>query len=283
MFDVDTLFVISSARGQYALNDLISSIRWACPSGSTYTVAVDETGDLDTLSADGEYKLLSVDVPKEADSGFKRAAGLKWAIDQGISYKQVVMLDDSCLVMGQPFDAFLSDQLTKDGVGLLGVRDTVGNHEKAFHQNTTLLYEWQVPNQQQLEIAPPVLCDAFLALSARFVGALYQKNLLTPDACERWDGTFGSYLSWLCTMTGFFMVSWGSADKSLPPFHVSHGGNQPSPTVLAQRFLVFSSVRDVLGYGESDLRELFKRQRGEPSREVPPFSPVVTGPGLPPA
>ncbi len=282
MFDVDTLFVISSARGQYALNDLISAIRWSCPGGSTFTVAVDETDGLEELSADGQYQLLHVDLPDQVDSGFQRAAGLKWAIDKGISYKQVVLMDDSCLVMGQPFDAFLSDQLSKERVGLLGVRDTFGNHETAFHKNTTLLYEWQTQNQR-FETAPPVVCDAFMALSARFVGSLYQQNLLTPPGCERWEGTFGAYLSWMCAMTGFFMVSWGSTDKILPPFYVSTGFNLPSPTVLAQRFLVFSSVGDVLGYGESDLRELFKRQRGEPSREVPPFSPVVTGSGLPAA
>lgn len=282
MFDVDTLFVISSKRGQYALNDLISAIRWACPGGSTFTVAVDEAGSLEELSADGQYQLLHVDLPDQANSGFRRAAGLKWALDKGISYKQVVLMDDSCLVMGQPIDAFLLDQFSKEGVGLLGVRDTFGNHETAFHKNTTLLYEWQTPNQR-FETAPPVVCNAFLALSARFVGTLYQQNLLTPEGCERWEGTFGAYLSWMCAMTGYYMVSWGSTDKTLPPFYISTGYNLPSPTVLAQRFLVFSSVGDVLGYGESDLRELFKRQRGEPSREVPPFSPTVTGSGLPAA
>jgi len=279
MYDVDTLFVISSARGEYVLNDLISSIQWSCPGGSTFTVAVDETNTIKTLSAEGAHEVIHTSVDKDACSGFHRMHGLKWAIDKGISYKQVIFLDDSCLVMGQPFDAYLLDQTSKEGVGLLGVQDTTSGHAKAFHAATNLFYEWEIPHQN-VETPPPALADAFMALSPQFVGVLYQRKLLTPTRCNEWPGGFGEYLSWLCTMLGFYMVSWGATDKTLPPFYINTGVPLPSPTILAQRFLVFSSVREVLGNSESDIRELFKRQRGEPARTVTPFSPTVTGPAV---
>jgi len=279
VFDIDTLFIISSARGAYALNDLISAIQWSCGGGSRYIVAVDETSQLDQLQVEGHYQVLHSELPEGTPAGFHRAAGLKWAIDKGIAYKQVVMMDDSCLIMGQGMDDFLIEQTTKDNIGVIGVRDSVTYTEPTFKQATALLYEWGLPHEA-IEHAPPVVQDAFLVLSAKLAGVLYQRGLLVPKGVERWQSAaYSTFLSWACQMLNFYLVSWGSAEKVLPPFYITraHGPYMPSPTILAQRFYVFSSVRDVLGYSESDLRELFKQARGEPHREIKPFGPQLSG------
>lgn len=278
MFDVDTLFVISSARGDYPLDDLLASIAWTCTSGSHYTVVVDETSTLSKLAAEDRYQILHSDLPLEAPSGFHRAAGLKWAIDQGIAYRQVVMLSDECLILTQPLDTFFLEHTQKDNVGLIGIRARK-TYEDEWRDAQSQMFEWRLPIEQW-ERPPVSVVDDVLVLAGRFVGPLYQKGLLVPEGCEKWPGTYGSYMSWLCHLLGFYTISWGYEDKPLPPlyFNRCQGQYLPPPHLLKQQFLVFGPVNGVMNYSEGDLRELYKQQRGERAREVAKLTPIVTGP-----
>ncbi len=278
MFDVDTLFVISSKRGPYALDDLINSIAWTCTTGSHFTVVVDETASLEKLESEGRYQILHSDLPANVPSGFHRAAGLKWAIDQKIAYRQVMLLSDTCLICTQTLDAFFMEHSRKDQVGLIGVRDRKG-YEADWREAQTKLFEWQLP-VEAWERPPVSLNDDFLVLAGRFAAELYTRGLLVPEGCTGWPGTYGSYISWVCHMLGFFVVSWGFEDKALPPLYVNHSQGQylPAPHLLGNQILIFSPVNAVMSYSEGDLREMYKHRRGERAREIPRFQPIVTGP-----
>jgi hypothetical protein len=276
MFKVDTLFVISSARGKYALDDLLASIRWTCVQGTCFTVVVDENETLEKLGADGDYQVIYSGLPPNTHSGFHRAAGLSWAMDAGIEFRQVIMLSDDCLIMSQGLDQFGLQYACRDGVCVLGVRDNK-NFDRAYQQGTALLYDWGMP-MQGWERAPDVIVDDVMFLSSHSTALLHEKNLLIPLNCEQWPTTHGAYVSWVGQMLGTAVVMWGSVDRWLPPLAISktETESQPPPHVLDQnRFKLFSSVRNVLSYSESELRELYKRTRGEAAKESPKYGPVV--------
>jgi len=278
MFDVDTLFVISSKRGNYPLEDLLAAIAWTCTTGSHYTVVVDETGTLEHLEGGDRFQILHSDLPGEVDSGFHRAAGLKWAIDQKIAYKQVIMMADTCLIATQTMDSFFMEHIQRDQIGMIGVRSR-RTYEKEWQDAQNQLFEWRLPIEAW-ERRPASLNDDFLILSGRFAAALYGRGLLVPDGCDKWPATFGSYISWLCHMLDFYVIGWGFEDKALPPIYVNHCHGQylPPPHLLGNQFLVFSPANAVLSYSEGDLREMYKQRRGERAREVAKFQPVVSGP-----
>jgi len=280
MYDVDTLFIISSARGEYPLADLLAGIEFGCPSGSHFTVVVDESGTLDTLpGTEGKFQILRSDLPEGTAAGFHRAAGLRWAIEQGMAYRQVIMLSDTCLICAQPVDAFFLDQTQKDQIGMIGVRDRT-NRDQDWRNAATMLFELKVPTDAW-ERQPVNVVDDVLILAGRFVAVMHQKGLLVPTNCETWPSTYGAYVSWVCQMMGFYLVSWGYMDKSLPPLYVNkaHGNFLPAPQLLNQ-MLIYSDVTKVLSYSEGDIRELFKANRGERGREIAKLSPVVTGPEM---
>lgn len=278
MFNVDTLFVISSSRGDYVLDDLVAAIDWSA-GGSHFTLIVDETSTTEKLSVDGRYQIIHSDLGQQ--SSFHRAAGLKWAVESGVAYRQVVMLSDTCLITGKGIDTFFLPHTQKDHVGLIGVR--TGRYvESLWSASQTKFFEWNLPIDQW-ERPPIALCNDVLIMSGRFVGAMYQHGLLVPAGCDQWMPglrVYGAYASWVCHMLNLYVVSWGFETKPLPPLYVSHvqGQFMPPPHLLHDRVLLFSPATNVMGYSEGDLRELYKQQRGEISREVPKAQPQVTGP-----
>lgn len=278
MYDVDTLFVISSAKGQYALNDMLSMIHWSATGGSSFTVAVDQTASIESLDAQGKYQILHSDVPAHAPAGFHRAAGLKWAIDQGIAYRQVIMLSDVCLLMTQTIDTFFKEHIEKEQIGVIAVRAS-RTYENVWMQARTQLFERGVPIASW-ERPPICLCEDLMILTPRFVAAMYQQNVLLPEGAANWPADYGCYVSWICHMLGFYAVSWGYETKQLPPLYISHSSVQclPAPHLFGQRMLAFAPIDKVSGYSESDIRELYRQQRGERGRELPKHQPVATGP-----
>ena len=277
MFDVETVFVISSNRGDYVLNDLLSAIHWACSGGrSFFTVVVDETKTIEKLSAPGNYQILHSDLPPTVNSGFHRAAGVKWAIDRGIAYKQIILLTDSCLLTGQGLDVTLLQQTQRERVGLIGVRADQ-NSEQLWYASQTQLFNWQIP-VTEVETPPITLCDDVLVMAGRLAGTMWSKGLLVPDGCHQWAGSYGAYAAWVCHLVGLCVISWGFETKPMPPFYVSHAQGQylPPPHLLNNRFMVFAPATKVMSYSEADLRELYKQQRGEQAREIVKFQPVVT-------
>ena len=276
MVEVDTLFVLSTVRDSYAVLDLLNSIEYFTTPATAYTVVVDGAGELSSLPQPNRRTVIH-SVLDTLEPSYHRAMGVQWAIDNGIVFKQAILLSDTCLVCDGGLDQFFLPKLTKDGVGMLGVgaRESYSDHwtaaVSAFYQAGLQVDGWSSP--------PPAMVDDCLLLSSAFVGAARKQSLLVPDAGVAWPVGVGTYLSWVCHLIGFHAVSWGYADKCLPPLYVNYaaGSYLPPPHLLANIFL-YSSVRNMLAYSESDIREMYKARRGEPARPVPRLAPVVTGP-----
>lgn len=275
MVNVDTLFVISSSRGDYPLDDLVAGINWGCK-GSHFTVVVDEAARLQKLGVAGEFQILHTNLPSGTDSGFHRIAGLDWAVEQGCIYRQAILLSDECLIAAQGLDTFFLEHMQQDQLGVIGVR-----HRKLFldewRANQTMMFELGIPLENQ-EHPPISLADDVLLLTGQFIGQLYERRLLTPKNCEHWRGNFGSYLSWVAHLFGFNVISWGFHDRPLPPLYINQCQGQylPPPQWLAKQFLVYSPVTKVLAYSEKEIRDLYKYQRGEIQEPATTLTPIVT-------
>ena len=276
MLDVDFLFVISSRRGAYAMMDLVASLRWSCTTHTFYAVCVDETG-LSTPVVDAQFSVVNAQVSDTSAglSGFQRGAVL--ARSRPFNYSHAVLLSDTGLVLQPGFDQWLMGVCQTPNVGLIGVEDS-GWHEPMFTNSLPLLTEWGVPHQAW-EMAPPVLADEILVLPPLALKA-QPRVQFCPAGWEKWPGTYGAYLAWQTVMRGLNVVSWGYTNKSLPPLFVPQSRGQFVPPHFLAPMISFHGALDrVLSYSESDLREMFKRMRGETYREIKPFGPgVIAGP-----
>lgn len=280
---VDTLFVTSSRQGWYYLEDTIAAINWSCDASKThYVVAVDESETIQQPSQDGVYQLVHTDLPQSLNSGWHMAAGLQWAIENDIEFEQVILLSDDCLPVGQMFDAFMLDRINKQGVGVIGVRD-IQRHTEWWRVSQTFLTANNLPTDGW-EQEPAALCDGVLVLSKLFVQRLRESGLIVPGNVEDCQLPFGVYLSWACQLSGYFVVGWGSNDKPMPPVYCVDAGpmNVPSPHYLdPAKFFMFAPVSAVQSYTPREVRELFKRYRGEPSMELKMINPTLHGVGQP--
>jgi hypothetical protein len=278
MKQVDTLFIVSSDKGDYAIEDLLAAIGWSCQS-TYFTVVVDASGTIDNVEVRDNCQVLHSNLHEDTPEGFHRASGLLWAVSEGIAYRQAIMLSDRCLVTAQGLDTFFLEHTETDGVGVLGVRER-RNYWEQWKRCQTKMFEWGLP-VQNWDKTPISLTDDFLVLTGPFIGAMYEKKLLVPADCHQWEGDYGNYISWISHMIGFSVISWGHVDKPLPPLYINkcQGQYLPPPHMLSEsQFLVFAPVDKVGGYAESDLRELYKRHRGENHRPVTTNGPIVTGP-----
>lgn len=276
MFEVDTVFSIATSRGPYIAHDLIKSIRWSC-TRPNYIVIVDRGGDVPRIPelADG-YTLLTTDPHRAADP-WLAGLGLKWAVDVGIQAKYFVVLSDECLILQQGIDAWALEHAAKTQVGLLGVRDRL-NYDDAYKKCTPWFDMWDLPHTNY-EPSGETVHDAAVWMSSSLVSQLFSRNLLPPNDCEQWPLPYGPFISWAAQMLGFYQVGWGHMDKRIPPLFVNHTGrsrHMPEPHVLHPQFALYYSARRCAGYSEEDLREAYKRQRGEPARSIEPFRPVVS-------
>lgn len=268
MFDVDTVFVIATRRGSYPVEDLLRSIAWSC-GRSHYTVIVDRSTQLVLAESFKEgFTVLRVgaDNPRLSDD-FLRSVGVKWAIDQGITCRQYVGLDDSCMILGKGLDVFLVDKMTRQGLGLLGVQDRL-NYDAAFERCSSFLLEHGM-EPYRFQPDGVTLHGAFLAMSEELARQLFVSDLLAQPGLEQWPLPFGPFISWTTQLLGFHQVAWGQMDRSMPPLYVNHterSRHQPPPHILNPNFLLYYSARHAVGYSEEELREAYKLGRGEEGR-----------------
>jgi hypothetical protein len=270
------MFVISSRRGGYYLDDLAASLTWSAVH-SHHVLAVDETGGQLRLQSQPRVTAVSSGLPLTAQPGFHRAAALELALEAELDFEYVYLLDEQCLVWGRGVDELLGPALDKDPrLGLVGVQER-GDRGYLYRQSLPLLIEWRVPHERW-EQPPLSLSPYLLVLPRRLALALRERSLLSPPGCERWLGHYGDYLSWVAQMLGYHVLSWGYTDKPLPPLLLldERAGGQLPPTVISERMAVYAPACQVVSYAETELREIAKRNRGEPARPVQPLSPQVS-------
>jgi hypothetical protein len=272
--NVQTLFVFATRRDAVLAADHVKAIQWAC-SGTNYTIVMDRGQTIETLpGVESGFAVVQLDVPGAA-AGFACGVGLRWAIDQGYTAEQVVILADTCLPIGQGLDSWALQTLQSQKAGLLGVVDRL-NFEPSYTRCTAQLAAWHLP-YTLFSPGDETVHEAILIAPWLTVTELYRYNLLTPAGCEHWPLTYGAYISWATQMLGCYLLGWGHMLRPLPPLFVASATQPrclPAPQILSDRFLAFADIRQIGGYSEAAVRLVYQQRRGE-SVAVPQQSPVL--------
>jgi hypothetical protein len=270
-----TAFCIVTSRGTYPVLDLIQSIRWSCRQ-FVYVVVVDKSHTV-TLPQGVADQVLQIEHAENVLDGFLAGMAAKWVIDNGPQVDQFAFLSDECLVTQPGLDAWFDGVLARTQVGLLGVLDR-SDYRDAYRRCAPIMDHWGMPHSS---FTPDghTLVSPVLFLSREAARTLFYRNLLFPDHCEQWPLSYGVFVSWAVQMGGLYQVGWGHTDKQMPPLFVycqEQVRCQPAPHILSNAFMLYYSVRQVPGYSEEQLRETYKRIRGEPSQPIEPVRPVVS-------
>jgi len=281
MFDVETVFVIATRRSSYVIEDILRSIAWSCQQAA-YVIVIDRENKIKipTDMSVGHTVLSPNNLDPTVSDAFARGVGIKWVIDKGITCKQYVGISDESLVLRQGFDTFLLSQLQKTSLGLVGVSDNM-SYQAAFEHQVHFFEEWGLPHGNCTQHNnSDVLHDGMLAMSSELAMALFNSNLLQREDLGNWTLSYGAFVSWVSQMLGFYRVAWGRVNQQMPPLYVqdSKTGCLPAPHILSERFMFYHSLREVSAYSEEHIREVFKRQRGEPAKQPDPIRPLVSPP-----
>lgn len=276
MFQVETVYVVASGRGDYVIEDMLRALRWTSQATS-YTVIVDR-GAGAKISDDikAGYTILKVEDAEGIADGFVTNLGVKWCIDQQVQAKQFVLLDDQCIILQPGLDTWGLEHMQKTQVGLLGVEDRI-NYVDAYNKMMPFFDQWQLPHANFIP-GNSTLHHAALFLSDGLVNRMYQASLLTLDGVAKWPLPYGPFISWTAQMLGFYQVAWGSMDRNMPPLYVNSttGQRHPAPHILSPQFKLYYPSRHAAGYSEEHLRDAFKKMRGETAKQHEPIRPKVS-------
>jgi hypothetical protein len=272
---IETAYIVTARRGTYATTDVIRSITMT--SQRTHCVIVVVDGPAVVLPEDlaSVCTVLQRDTTV-ADTQPPAFQALNYCSQQGLAVHQYMLLDDECLVLGAGVDAWAAEQLCKTHIGVLGV-GSVLDYTTNYRLALGTFAELEVPFELYTPSGPTLL-DHVLWLSHHFVADLFSRGLFRPDMVLPSNVPYGTLLSWLAQILGYYQLVWGTADVSMPPLFVDDGRQhrqQPAPHILSSQFKLYRSVRRVSGYTEEYLREAYKRQRGEPAKDVTPVRPVL--------
>lgn len=271
--DVDTLFVTASPRGAVAVADMVDMLEWAYPKNNWAMVGLLPAGVQLPANDPATHARLRFQVLAHrttVSTGFEMALAVQTVLAEGTAIRRVIMLADTCLITSQnPFEAIEEKLEQHSGIGLAGVINTRRSRFEWSHNNSQL-FELGLP-VTRWEKQPASLIDDALILTAPFLAWLQQNNKWVPPRIDDWVGTFGTYISWVSQLAGFFMLGWGSDIKPLPPLCLlSNTVNTIAPQLLSQSLVtVFSSLRTVSGYSEEQLRAVFRAVRGTHRSDMP--------------
>jgi len=276
MFEVQTVVALHASRGAYPVQDLLRAMQWGFR--EPWHAVVINTSGSELLLESNRCTILTPDLGEQKIApGFLRGIGIKWALDESVQAKQFMLLDDACMILQPGLDQWSYEHLSKTHVGIMGVVERY--HRSDAYARCTPIFDWWNLPHGEFEPDGRTLMDPAIFLSAEAAMTLYQRNLLVPDKCDQWPLGHGVYMSWVSQMLGLYQVGWGHTDKPMPPLYVHEHGNircQPGPHILSPSFMLYYSARHATGYSEEDLREAFKRTRGEQAKETMPMRPVVS-------
>jgi hypothetical protein len=260
---IDTLFVFASNRSQYIFTDQMDAIRWTCEDRSFHVAVIDDGNNYGVPGTHGDYSLVHSKVPSQKHlSGFKNNEALRWAIDHGYDFQQVIFMDDDSLPIRKGLDAWSLATMGRTGVDLLGVEDRV-NYQPYWHEYEPLFREWGVDTEGWYPPSASIFyATCFLSRAAAL--NLYTKNLLVPRGCDKWTLWPDIYLSWIVALTNGYVMRWGHMDQPRAPLylnHMNHMRHAPDPRILHEDFLVYHTLKGVHSYSEEELREIYKKVR----------------------
>jgi len=272
-----TLFVVHVTRQMtYVIEDILAMIAWTCAGRPYHVIVVDNDGST-VLHTAVPHLIIRSRLDSTALPGFHCLDALHQDLRENLSgardYSQVIMLADTALIVSQGIDTFFAQYTNQQLFGVAGVGS---NHDAT--------YTWQREFARLLQLGIPAarvdhpdvsLCDDVLVFSGECMRSIIAHVGLL-DECHKWSGTFGDYIAWLCYFNSRRVAKWGYTTKILPPLLVNNGtGWMTPPHLLSDAIGIVSPATNILGYSETDVRELYKRHRGEPFREIPKMQPIV--------
>lgn len=274
---VDTLYIFGGNRSTYPLTDLAMAAAWTSRgSYEIWLVPAQPVAGWAGPVIGGRACCRVVPGLANVRAGFNLLEGLRHALVSGLRFRRAILSRDHGMIIGPGLDEFVGEQLERSQSLALGVRNT-DDVTDVYRSILPYLYSQQIAHEHW-ERPPTALRSDILGLSYAGATNLWSAHALDASRWPAWTTSVGSYVSWLLQFTGGTVVCWGSDDKVLPPLYVGVE-RAPAPHLLSHQFLFFSSAMGVCSYSERDLRELYKRERGEPAAKVSTYGPLIAGEG----
>jgi hypothetical protein len=265
--DVDTLIVFATNRGPGVAWDAVNGALWGC-NGTAHVIVVDDSGEIVTGHHPDKVTVIRSSLLSRKElSGFKTNEGIKYAVEQGMQFKQVLVLDDDALMIRPGFDQWALETMKFGSIDLLGVEDRV-NYQDRWSLGYDFFEKAKVPELLSgFYPNPGTIFYAINMMSRALVDTLYKRQLLVPLGYETWPLWPDVYISWVTNMLGHVVTCWGHMDRPKAPMFADHPNHQrsggPEPRILAAEFLVFHSTKAVRGYSELELRQHYQMVRAQ--------------------
>lgn len=276
MFNTTTLLVVSATKDPQNAEDVVNGMRWACTEPLVSVVVTEGQHYPPTIDEAKRIIRVGSGLAPEVPGCFHRGVGVRAALQCGVTFRQLMLLADTCLVLTKGLDTWFSAHADAAHLGCVGVLER-REYTEEFRKAIPCFIAWGMPHQAW-ERPPMTLADDVLLLPQAAVGRLQEAKLLVPEESQlaQWPTHGGAYYPWALQMLGLRAVGWGLTDQAMPPLFVSSGKERLAPMLLSDRFALYSSVRDVPHYSEEYLREAYKKARGESTMTLPTFKPIVS-------
>ena len=267
------LGLLGAATTQYAADDIVASVTWSSTRSHMY-----------------------VDVVKCDTYAFSKVLARQLeSLPDDLTH--VILMYGHGLVTGLCIDKFVlqctgGESQDRPDIGCCGVV-RVGGFRGLYERNAAVLQAAGL-SHVGWESHPPVLADEFMVVATpllrklsefvpRVIGAGWRGpvgalvpwvSVLSGASVLGWGVTREQLPPWVSVLSGLSVLGWGTTRKQLPPLYIGDR-EMPPPHVLVSEFSVFGDVREIQGYGEDDVREMYKRRRGETCRELPAYGPLL--------
>lgn len=247
-----TLYVVYTDRAPEIVADTLAAVQWSSKHAAKTILVVkpQQQESYANCGADFVYETA-------VGNGFQKYYGIWQAIHDGVTFDQVVCLDDDVLFCGRGADEKISQLLYSESAELLGVADR-HYYGDSFLRLGGLFSTWRLPHENWDK--PPATYTAHsaaLALSNKLARDLFYRHLLVPPGYEKWSLPFGVYATWSCQLLMLQVALRGSMDRPWAPFYVNDGWGgayNPPPHLLHPSVLVYWSPRRAVGHSEQEIR-----------------------------
>lgn len=247
------LGLLGAATTQYAADDIVSAAVWSATGSHLYVdFRVDSTGDW------------SGTLLRQLES-----------LPDDLTH--LILMYGQGLVTGLCIDKFVlqctgGESQDRPDIGCCGVV-SAGFFRGLYERNAGVLQAAGL-SHVSWESHPPILAGEFMVVTAPLLRKLVE--IVPRVITAGWCGPVGALVPWVSVLSGLSILGWGTTRKQLPPLCIGDGTvAMLPPHVLVSEFSVFGDLRQVMGYCEDDVREMYKRRRGETCRELPAYGPLL--------
>lgn len=258
-----TLYVVRTTRPPAVVTDIVANARWA----SLYpclVVAVVEKGRASDYEICGADLVHDTDIPDAALGDFQLLDGIRAASHKNMSFEQAICFREDAIFLNRGLDKWAAEMFYREPVDFIAAADR-NYYAESFLRLADLFSKWGLPHENFDRAPQPITANsAVFCATAKFVKELFYRRLLVPPDYNEWPLSVGAYLTWACHMLMMSSRMTGSMDKQIPPFYVNDGWgglfNAP-PHLLHSHMLVYWSIRRVVGFNETDIRDWMNKRK----------------------